>query len=118
MRPRDAANTRARGASGEEGARWSFQARENGPRELNLEGGEGCFRADGYRHRDVGGHQKSSADTTCRADAALHGAVLGKRFVIRVAGLEARLIIGVVWVVMRKAKKAPRNKAISKINPA
>lgn len=84
---RGVTNARARGASDEEGARWSFQTRDCCPWEMDSEGREGCFCTEGLRHGNMGGSYCSSPDTTGGADAALHSAMLAKRLVILIGSM-------------------------------
>ena len=86
QRLKDATEASARGASDEEGARWSFEARECCPGEMDIEGRKMRIGTDGRRHQDIGEREERATDTAISTDRALHGALLAKRLVTMAAG--------------------------------
>ena len=100
MRLKGVTNARARSASDEEGARWSFQTREDCPWEMDIEGREGRFSTDGCRHRNIGGSDGSATDTTSGADAALYGAVSAQRLLVRIIGILDLCTASITYVLV------------------
>ena len=101
QRLKGATEARARGASDEEGARWSFEARDDCPGELDVEGRKMRIGTDGRRHQDIGEREERATDTAISTDRALHRAVLAQGFVVLAAGgivsliaTRARLVMG------------------------
>ena len=109
-------NTRTRGASDEEGARWSFEARDDCPVELDIEGREMHIGTDGRRHQDIGERDERATDTAISTDRALHGALFAHGLVVMAAGgmvsltaTRARLVMGRMIVLpMRRVVTACR----------
>ena len=96
-----ATEARARGASDEETARWSFETRDDCPGKLDIEGREMRIGTDGRRHQNIGERDERATDTTISTDGALHRAVLARGLVVMAAGgmvslaaTRARLVMG------------------------
>ena len=99
-RLKGATSTRTRGASDEEGARWSFEARDDCPGELDVEGRKMRIGTDGRRHQDIGEREERATDTAISTDRALHRALLAHGLVVMAAGgmvsitgIRARLVM-------------------------
>ena len=111
VRLKGVTNARARSASDEEGARWSFQTRDDCPWEMDIEGREGRFSADGCRHRNIGGSDGSATDTTGSTDTAFYGAGFPKRLMIRMIGILDLCTVTITYMVVRNVVMMIRGEA-------
>ena len=67
---------------------------------MDIEGREGCFSADGRRHRNVGGRDGSATNTTGGADTAFHGAMLVGQWVVGGVGVVTMIAAACARVLM------------------